>query len=217
MATKQPTSASTATEYRREAPPMTARGKRFLLKPLVFGLAAIMLQGCITPMPDSTGRYTSADRRLAGDRQRDALFERAALPRRLHGAQADPYRGRPDRRLHRQVQRRQHRPGRDPGRGPDGDERAGQGRRAAGRTLRHFGRRTGAEIRQQQADHRQPDGQGPGRLSQDLSPARSPARTTTSSAASPSSTSTSARSAPMPTAARPRPTASRARPAATCM
>ncbi len=38
---------------------MTARGKRYLLKPLVFGLAAIALQGCITPMPDSTGRYTS--------------------------------------------------------------------------------------------------------------------------------------------------------------
>lgn len=38
---------------------MTARGRRFLLKPLVFGLAAMMLQGCITPMPDSTGRYTT--------------------------------------------------------------------------------------------------------------------------------------------------------------
>lgn len=38
---------------------MTARGKKFFLKPLVFGLAAIMLQGCITPMPDSTGRYTT--------------------------------------------------------------------------------------------------------------------------------------------------------------
>ena len=38
---------------------MTARGRHFLLKPLVFGLAALMLQGCITPMPDSTGRYTT--------------------------------------------------------------------------------------------------------------------------------------------------------------
>jgi curli production assembly/transport component CsgG/holdfast attachment protein HfaB len=38
---------------------MTARGKRFLLMPLVFGLAAIALSGCISPIPDSTGRYTA--------------------------------------------------------------------------------------------------------------------------------------------------------------
>lgn len=38
---------------------MTARGRRFLIKPLVFGLAAIALSGCITPWADSTGRYTT--------------------------------------------------------------------------------------------------------------------------------------------------------------
>jgi len=38
---------------------MTARGKRYLLMPLVFGLAAIALSGCISPTPDSTGRYTA--------------------------------------------------------------------------------------------------------------------------------------------------------------
>ena len=38
---------------------MTARGKKVFLNPRGFGLAAIMLQGCITPMPDSTGRYTT--------------------------------------------------------------------------------------------------------------------------------------------------------------
>ncbi len=114
------------------------------------------------------GALHDADRRFAGDRQRDALFQFAALPGRLYGAQADPHRGGPDRRLHRQVQRRQHRPCRDAGRSPDGDERAGEGRRAAGRTLRHLGRRAGAEIRQQQAHHRRSDGQGPRRLPQDL-------------------------------------------------
>jgi curli production assembly/transport component CsgG/holdfast attachment protein HfaB len=38
---------------------MTSRGKRFLLMPLVFGLAAVALSGCVTPMADSTGRYTT--------------------------------------------------------------------------------------------------------------------------------------------------------------
>lgn len=38
---------------------MTARGRHFLIKPLVFGLAAIALSGCITPWADSTGRYTA--------------------------------------------------------------------------------------------------------------------------------------------------------------
>ncbi len=38
---------------------MTARGKRYLLMPLVFGLAAVALSGCISPVPDSTGRYTA--------------------------------------------------------------------------------------------------------------------------------------------------------------
>ena len=38
---------------------MIARGHRFLLKPVVFGLAAVALSGCIAPMPDSTGRYTT--------------------------------------------------------------------------------------------------------------------------------------------------------------
>jgi curli production assembly/transport component CsgG/holdfast attachment protein HfaB len=38
---------------------MTKRGRRYLLKPLIFGLATIALSGCITPFPDSTGRYTT--------------------------------------------------------------------------------------------------------------------------------------------------------------
>ncbi len=38
---------------------MTARGKRYLLMPLVFGLAAIALSGCVSPTADSTGRYTA--------------------------------------------------------------------------------------------------------------------------------------------------------------
>lgn len=37
---------------------MTARGRRYLIKPLAFGLAAIMLSGCVTPWADSSGRYT---------------------------------------------------------------------------------------------------------------------------------------------------------------
>ncbi len=38
---------------------MTPRGKKFLLKPLVLLIAAVALEGCITPTPDSSGRYTS--------------------------------------------------------------------------------------------------------------------------------------------------------------
>ena len=39
---------------------MTSRGRKHLLKPIVFGLAAIALSGCITPEASSvTGRYTA--------------------------------------------------------------------------------------------------------------------------------------------------------------
>ena len=39
---------------------MTKRGRRHLVKPLVFALAAIALAGCISPVADSnTGRYTA--------------------------------------------------------------------------------------------------------------------------------------------------------------
>src|SRR5476649_2751941 len=38
---------------------MTRRARRHLFKPLVFVLAAVMLEGCISPWPDSVGRYTA--------------------------------------------------------------------------------------------------------------------------------------------------------------
>src|SRR5476649_1534684 len=38
---------------------MTRRARRHLFKPLVFVLAAVMLEGCISPYPDSVGRYTA--------------------------------------------------------------------------------------------------------------------------------------------------------------
>ena len=38
---------------------MTRRGRKHLLKPLVFLLAAVALEGCISPVADSVGRYTS--------------------------------------------------------------------------------------------------------------------------------------------------------------
>ena len=38
---------------------MTPRGRKHLLKPLVFALAALALEGCISPTPDSIGRYTA--------------------------------------------------------------------------------------------------------------------------------------------------------------
>jgi len=38
---------------------MTPRGKKYLLKPLVFLIAAIALEGCISPVADSAGRYTA--------------------------------------------------------------------------------------------------------------------------------------------------------------
>ncbi|HEY5236850.1 MAG TPA: transcriptional regulator, partial [Rhizomicrobium sp.] len=38
---------------------MTSRGRKFLVKPLIFALGAIALTGCITPVADSTGRYTA--------------------------------------------------------------------------------------------------------------------------------------------------------------
>lgn len=38
---------------------MTRRGRKHLLKPLVLMVAAVALEGCISPTPDSVGRYTS--------------------------------------------------------------------------------------------------------------------------------------------------------------
>ena len=38
---------------------MTPRARKHLLKPLVLILAAVALEGCISPMADSVGRYTS--------------------------------------------------------------------------------------------------------------------------------------------------------------
>ena len=38
---------------------MNARAKKHLLKPLVMMLTAVALEGCISPTPDSIGRYTS--------------------------------------------------------------------------------------------------------------------------------------------------------------
>jgi curli production assembly/transport component CsgG/holdfast attachment protein HfaB len=38
---------------------MTRRARKHLLKPLVFLLAAAALEGCISPVADSTGRYTA--------------------------------------------------------------------------------------------------------------------------------------------------------------
>ena len=39
---------------------MTSRGRKHLIRPLIFGLAAIALSGCITPDPSPvTGRYTA--------------------------------------------------------------------------------------------------------------------------------------------------------------
>ena len=38
---------------------MTPRARKYLLKPLVLILAAVALEGCISPVPDSVGRYTA--------------------------------------------------------------------------------------------------------------------------------------------------------------
>jgi curli biogenesis system outer membrane secretion channel CsgG len=38
---------------------MTTRGKHHFAKPLVFVLAMVALSGCVSPTPDSTGRYTA--------------------------------------------------------------------------------------------------------------------------------------------------------------
>jgi curli production assembly/transport component CsgG/holdfast attachment protein HfaB len=37
---------------------MTSRGRKYFIKPLVLLLAAVALEGCISPTPDETGRYT---------------------------------------------------------------------------------------------------------------------------------------------------------------
>src|SRR5581483_9546423 len=45
---------------RRGAPPMTPRGRKFFVKPLVIAaFAATALSGCVSPTPDSTGRYVA--------------------------------------------------------------------------------------------------------------------------------------------------------------
>src|SRR6185312_1429015 len=44
---------------RIEEAPMTPRGRKHLLKPLVVILTGLALQGCISPSADSIGRYTS--------------------------------------------------------------------------------------------------------------------------------------------------------------
>ncbi|HWA02988.1 MAG TPA: holdfast anchoring protein HfaB [Rhizomicrobium sp.] len=38
---------------------MTSRGRKFLIKPVVLLFAAVALEGCISPTPDDTGRYTA--------------------------------------------------------------------------------------------------------------------------------------------------------------
>jgi curli production assembly/transport component CsgG/holdfast attachment protein HfaB len=38
---------------------MTSRGRKFLIKPLILLIAAIALEGCISPAADDTGRYTA--------------------------------------------------------------------------------------------------------------------------------------------------------------
>ena len=38
---------------------MTRRGRKHLIKPLVLILAAVALEGCISPSPDAVGRYTA--------------------------------------------------------------------------------------------------------------------------------------------------------------
>ncbi len=37
---------------------MTSRGRKYFLKPIVLLCAAVALEGCISPTPDDTGRYT---------------------------------------------------------------------------------------------------------------------------------------------------------------
>src|ERR1700742_3914672 len=44
---------------RRDAHPMTSRGRKYLLKPLIPVLAALALTGCISPSADKVGRYTA--------------------------------------------------------------------------------------------------------------------------------------------------------------
>ena len=38
---------------------MTSRGRKHFIKPLIFVIAGLALSGCVSPVPDSTGRYTS--------------------------------------------------------------------------------------------------------------------------------------------------------------
>jgi len=38
---------------------MTPRGRKFLIKPLILLVAAVALEGCISPVADSNGRYTA--------------------------------------------------------------------------------------------------------------------------------------------------------------
>ena len=114
------------------------------------------------PVAGTVGALCAADRRCTGRRQSDALFGGAGLRGRVRPRaqrQRAAHRDRPHRRLHRQGRSRRLGPQDHPGRLADGDERLRQGRRAAGRALRHLGLRAGAEVRQPQADLR-PAGAG---------------------------------------------------------
>jgi curli production assembly/transport component CsgG/holdfast attachment protein HfaB len=68
-------------------------------------LASSMLTACVSPIAGPGGRYAMPDRQRAGDVQPHALFQGAGVPGRL-GPPARfgraPDRGRPHRRLHRQ-------------------------------------------------------------------------------------------------------------------
>ena len=143
------------------------------------------LEGCISPSPDSVGRYTApigGAPVIANETPYSAALRCmsgivAQHPVRIAVGQIADYTGKTESDgSGRKI---------TAGRRPDGDDRAVQVRRPHGRAFRHLGRRNGTEIRQQQADRRRPEPAGR-RLSARSSPARSPAPTITSSAASPS-------------------------------
>ena len=141
---------------------MTPRGRKHLLKPLVLMLAALALEGCISPSADSVGRYTAP---IGGSPviSNETPYSAALRCMSRHCQPASgPHRGGPDRRLYRQDRSRWLGPQGDGGRRPDGDDRAVQIRRPYGGALRHLGRRNGTQIRQQQADRRRQESQGRG-------------------------------------------------------
>jgi curli production assembly/transport component CsgG/holdfast attachment protein HfaB len=53
------TVASNQLDERRETPPMTSRGRRYLTKPLILVIGLVGLSGCISTEPDDTGRYAA--------------------------------------------------------------------------------------------------------------------------------------------------------------